>query len=69
VFWAVVVLTVVALERKITIQAADLALQTRGSQKPLGASRFNFNRIHKQKLDRFGPMGGNILNTDSRLQR
>lgn len=34
---AVIVLTVVALERKITIDAADLALQTRGSQNPFSS--------------------------------
>ena len=34
---AVIMLTVVALERKIAIDAADLALQTRGSQNPLSS--------------------------------
>ena len=36
-FRAVKVLTVVALERKITIDAADLTLQTRRSQNPLSS--------------------------------
>jgi hypothetical protein len=52
--WAVVVFAIVALERKITIEAADPALQTRRSQYPCVGSRFNLNRIHKQKLDCFG---------------